>query len=322
MAVLDMSLEKLKSYMGSNIKGSDFENYWSKQIKLIDKSIKNIEFELIRKKISNDNIWCYDLVFKSFDGSNIYAKYICPKDKENTPLVLEFHDYMESSGGWFKLSRYAGIGYSVLAMDCRGQGGLTSDDTKVKGTTVFGDIVRGIDDSLDNLYYRNIYLDSYILSKIGEQLNNINSEKIIVSGKGQGASISIFIVSYNKKIKKCVLEAPFLADFKRVIDIDLDIKLYSGLRSYFRCFDPEGIYEEETLEKLSYIDIVNFANEVECEVLMGTGLLDDISPPSTQFAVFNNIKSKNKKHLIFSKYGHEHNNFFENEVLNFINFKN
>ena len=78
---------------------------------------------------------------------------------------------------------------------------------------------------------------------------------------------------------------------------------------------------KEVFEKLAYIDIVNFSSKLSCDLLIGTGLLDSICPPSTQYAVFNNVNCK-KKHLIFHKYGHELNNFFENENLKFMQFNN
>jgi cephalosporin-C deacetylase len=39
-------------------------------------------------------------------------------------------------------------------------------------------------------------------------------------------------------------------------------------------------------------------------MLMFTGLMDVICPPSTQFAIYNNVTSE-KSHVIFPDYGHE-----------------
>lgn len=50
---------------------------------------------------------------------------------------------------------------------------------------------------------------------------------------------------------------------------------------------------------------------------MSTGLLDCVSPPSAQFAVFNALDTP-KRHLVYPKHGHELNNFFENELLKFF----
>ena len=169
------------------------------------------------------------------------------------------------------------------------------------------------------MYYCKVYLDAYILSRIVEELESTDKSRMIAFGKGQGAAIALVVSSLNKNIKKCSMQYPFLCDFKRVYDMDLDVDAYEGLRYYFRWFDPMHLREKEVFEKLGYIDIVNFANKLNCEILMGTALLDTICPPSTQYAVYNNLNC-DKKHIIFPKYDHELNNFFENENLKFIRF--
>ncbi|MGL4740265.1 MAG: acetylxylan esterase [Sarcina sp.] len=318
MPSFDMPLEDLKKYLGSNIKTNDFELYWKKQKERIDKL--SLDFKIKKKFFKNKNAEYFELEFTALDGAKIYAKYIRPKNIKNCPLVFEFHDYKEASRGWHYLTRYIGIGYAVIAMDARGQGGKSLDSIKSKGNIAYGHLIKGIEAELNNLYYVNLYLDSYMISKLAESLENIDINKMICFGKGQGGAQAIVVSALNEKIRKCSAQYVFLADFKRVWDIDLDENFYEGIRCYFRWFDPMHLREKEFFDKLAYIDVVNFANSVKCEVLLGTGLLDKICPPSTQFALYNNLQCK-KRHLIFHKYGHEINNFFENENLKFMEFE-
>ena len=317
MPSLDMPIKEMEMYLGSGIKAADFESYWDNKIKKADEM--NLEYNITKKEFKNKKANYYEIHFKGVDGANIYAKYICPSNSEKCPTVLEFHDYKESSRSWYNLSRYIALGYSVLAMDCRGQGGKSEDLGAVKGTTVSGHIIKGIDDSIDNMYYVKVYLDAYILSKIASCLPSTDNNKLIAFGKGQGGTLALVTCAFNKTIKKCSLQYPFISDFKRIWDMDLDIEAYEGIRYYFKCFDPMHINEEKIFKRLSYIDAVNFAEKLECELFMGTGLLDNISPPSTQYAIFNNAKCE-KRHVIFHKYGHEIINFFEDENLKFMNF--
>ncbi|MDC7223450.1 MAG: acetylxylan esterase, partial [Spirochaetales bacterium] len=55
---------------------------------------------------------------------------------------------------------------------------------------------------------------------------------------------------------------------------------------------------------LGYIDIQYLVNRIKGEVLMMTGLMDKICPPSTQFAAYNKITAK-KEMIIYPDYGHE-----------------
>lgn len=317
MSSIDMPIKEMESYLGSGIKPIDFDDYWNKEINNID--VDNLKYKIVKKTFKNNQAEYYEIYFKGIDGAEIYAKYICPSIDKNVPVVLEFHDYKEASKGWYCLSRYIAIGYSVIAMDCRGQGGKSNDIGGVKGSTVCGHVINGLDDDFKQMYYRKVYLDAYILSKIVEKLHKTDINKMITFGKGQGAALALVVAALNKNIKKCSLQYPFLADFKRVWDMDLDINAYEGIRYYFKWFDPMHIREKEIFMKLAYIDIVNFASQLNCELLVGTGLLDTICPPSTQYAVFNNANC-NKRHIVFHKYGHELNNFFENENLKFMLF--
>lgn len=319
MPIIDMTRKELEEYFGVSNKPNDFESFWEKRIQIAD-SIK-LEYSLNKIEFLNKDANYYELTFKSIDGELIYAKYICPNNSKKSPIVLEFHDYKEASKGWHNLTRYIGIGYSILAMDCRGQGGKTNDSYKSKGPTVLGHLIQGIDDSIENLYYCKVYLDGYVLSRIAKDLSNTDNEKLITFGKGQGAAIGAFVARFNKNVKKCSMQYPYLSDFRRVYEMGYDENYYEGIRYYFRWFDPLHNNENKFFEKLEYINIVNLAENLTCELLLGTGLLDTLCLPSTQYAFYNNAKCK-KKHLVFEKYGHELNNFFENENLKFMEFKN
>ena len=48
----------------------------------------------------------------------------------------------------------------------------------------------------------------------------------------------------------------------------------------------------------------HLAERIKAEVLFFTGLLDDVCPPSTQFAIYNKISSP-KNIVIYPDYGHE-----------------
>ena len=97
---------------------------------------------------------------------------------------------------------------------------------------------------------------------------------------------------------------PFLTDYKRVWELDLDVDAYWELRDYLRKFDPRHEHEEALFTKLGYIDVQHLCPRIRGEVLMGVGLLDQICPPSPQFAAYNKIRAK-KSLAIYPDFGHE-----------------
>ena len=86
--------------------------------------------------------------------------------------------------------------------------------------------------------------------------------------------------------------------------MDMNERAYRELKDYFRHFDPRHEREDEIFNRLGYIDVQNIAKRIKAEVLMFTGLMDNVCPPSTQFAAFNKITS-NKKVIFYPEFGHE-----------------
>lgn len=319
MPMIDMTLGKLKEYKGINEKPKDFSDFWDKRVN--EANHINLEYK-IKNYDEFKNTECYfqEIEFKGVSGEVIYAKYLRPKVNYKTPLILQFHGYPGASRGWFEQCSFVGMGCSIIAMDCPGQGGNSFDIGNYKGSTVSGHIILGLDGDPKEMYYVKLFQNTIILCRIAEQLDEIDKNKIYANGASQGGAIALACAALNKSIKKCGVLYPFLSDFKRVWDMDLDQVAYEGLRYYSKWFDPMGLREEEIFSKLGYIDIHNFADRIESEVLFGTGLMDNICPPSTQFAIFNNLNCK-KKHLVFPDYSHEEISEFDDNLIEFFAIK-
>ena len=95
-----------------------------------------------------------------------------------------------------------------------------------------------------------------------------------------------------------------LCDYKRVWEIDMDKDAYSELRAYFRRFDLRHEREDAIFGQLGYIDVQHLSPWIQGEVLMAVGLMDEICPPSTQFAAYNKIEAK-KSLAVYPDFGHE-----------------
>lgn len=316
MPVIDMPLEKLKGYTGTNPMPKDFDLFWDKRMDEVNNH--QLQYEIKESEIEGYNS-CdyYDLWFKGIDGGEVYAKYIHPKSVEKVPLILQFHGYPGASRSWFEQCSFVGMGCAIIAMDCPGQGGKGNDVGGISGTTVAGHIVAGLDGEPKDMYYVRLFQNTSILCRIAQELEGININKIYTNGASQGGGIALACSSLNKIIKRCAVLYPFLSDYKRVWDMDLDQIAYEGIRYYSKWFNPMGVNEEDMFTKLGYIDVHNFAHRLNSEVLFGTGLMDNICPPSTQFAVYNNIKSK-KKHIIFQDYTHEEIAVFDDMLIDFF----
>jgi len=303
MPLVDMPLEKLKTYQGISPKPADFEEYWARALAELDATDPQVT--ITPAKFQSPIADCYDMYFTGVGGARVYAKLLKPKNVQpGSPAVLHFHGYSGASHGWNYYLPYAASGMVVAALDCRGQGGLSEDNGQVKGNTHKGLIIRGLAESPEKLYFRSVFLDTAELARIVMAMDEVDETRVGCFGGSQGGALTIACASLEPRIRIAVPEYPFLCDYKRVWEMDLAVAAYEELKTYFRRFDPRHEEEEETFRRLGYIDLQYLAPRIRADVTMFTGLMDTICPPSTQFAAFNKMTCK-KENKIYPDFGHE-----------------
>lgn len=303
MPLIDMPLAKLKTYRGISPKPADFDAYWARGLSQMH--ALGTGCELIPSEFQTPNVRCDDLYFTGVGGARVYAKLLRPVGKENCPAVIQFHGYSGNSGDWYDKLAFASQGFVVAAMDCRGQGGCSEDSGCVKGTTHSGSIIRGLDDpDPDHLLMRSIFLDTAQLARIVMALPEVDETRVGVFGGSQGGGLSLACAALETNVKRVASMYPFLSDYRRVWEMDLAKDAYVELREFFRKFDPRHLREDVIFEKLGYIDIQNLVPRIRANVLMYTGLMDTVCPPSTQFAAYNKIESE-KEVRIWPDFTHE-----------------
>lgn len=300
---VDLKPEELFEYNGISPKPNDFDEFWDasiEEMKKIDPSL-----ELVPCKWEFSGIDAYDMYFTGVDNARIHAKYVRPQGAKKCPAVFMFHGYSGAAAGWTSLLSYASQGYCVAALDCRGQGGKSEDSGCVGGNTLHGHIIRGLEsDSPKDLLFTKIFLDVAQIVNIVEKFDEVDENKLFAMGGSQGGALTYVCASLCPQIKAASACFPFLSDYRRVWEMDMDERAYLELKEFFRHTDPRHEKEDETFMKLGYIDIQNMANRIKGRMLMFTGLMDNVCPPSTQFAAFNKITSE-KKVLFYPDFGHE-----------------
>jgi len=303
MPLIDMPLPQLLEYQGRNPRPADMEEYWEAalaEMRGVDPQVK-----LVPHSLDASFAECFHLYFTGVGGARVHAKYLRPKHaSEPHPAVVLFHGYSGNSGDWADKLGYVARGYSVAALDCRGQGGLSEDAGGVHGNTLRGHIIRGLDDAPEKLLFRQIFLDTAQLAGIVMGMPEVDPARVGATGASQGGALTLACAALEPRIKLAAPVFPFLCDYQRVWEMDLATNAYEELRLYFRNFDPRHEREHEVFTRLGYIDNQHLAHRIRAEVLMAVGLMDAVCPPSTQFAAYNKIQSP-KNLLIYPDFGHE-----------------
>jgi cephalosporin-C deacetylase len=308
MPLIDLPLEQLRNYGGRNPRPADFDAYWEEALREL--AATDPRPELVPNPVLEaPGVECFDLWFTGVGGARIYAKYLRPsaaaRGGRPAPAVLQFHGYSGHSGDWAGRLGYAASGFCVAAMDCRGQGGRSEDKGGVLGTTHAGQIIRGLDDpDPRKLLFRQIFLDTAQLARVVMSLPEVDASRVGAMGGSQGGALTVACAALEPRIKRAAPVFPFLSDYKRVWEMDQAKDAYGELRTFFRHFDPRHEREEAIFTRLGYIDLQFLAPRIRAEVLMFTGLMDTICPPSTQFAIYNKITSP-KAMKLYPDFAHE-----------------
>ena len=303
MPLIDMPLAELEKFQGRNPRPADFDEYWDSSLAEMHSLDANVE--LVPRDIKSISADCFDLYFTGVGGARIHAKYMRPKNStEKHPAVVILHGYSGHSGDWFGHLGWISQGYSVAAIDVRGQGGHSEDIGGTIGNTLHGHIIRGLADDPKKLLFRSIYLDCAQLAGIMIGMPEVDPTRVGVTGGSQGGGLTLACAALEPRLKLAAPVFPFLCDYLRVWEMDLAVGAYAELREYLRFFDPRHEHIDETFMKLGYIDNQHLAPRIKSEVLMLTGLMDTICPPSTQFAAYNKITS-NKNVILYPDFGHE-----------------
>ena len=303
--LIDMPLEKLKTYTGINPRPADFDEFWDRSI--AEMLAIDPQVELVPAEFQTDFAECFHLYFTGIGGSRIHAKLLRPRriaDRKG-PAVIQYHGYSGNSGDWVSKLAYPAAGFTFAALDCRGQNGLSQDLTQVTGPTLRGHIIRGLaEKSPEKLLFREVFLDCAELIHIVAGMPDVDKDRIGLFGGSQGGGLTFAAASLCPFVNRCLPLYPFLSDYRRVWEMDLAKDAYAELKEYFRHYDPRHEREDEIFTRLGYIDIHFLTPRIRSKVKMFTGLMDTICPPSTQFAAYNAVTSP-KEVIIWHDFGHE-----------------
>ena len=301
---IEKQKEELLSYQGISPCPEDFDLFWQNMIKKTKALDANVKLE--KAKYSYKNAEAFHLYFDGLDGSRIHARYLRPKNAENAPVIFLFHGYGGASPDWVSLLPYVCEGFCVAALDCRGQAGRSEDKGRYAGNTYHGQLIRGaLENNPENLLFAKIFTDTVQLVGIVEEMPEIDKNAMYTKGVSQGGGLALACASLCPQIKKTAICFPFLSDYKKAWQICAPGTAYDEIKSYFIFFDPRHEKEDELFKLLGYIDVQNHVKNINAEVLMFTGMADNICPIWLQFATYNKVKT-NKKVYFYPDLGHDY----------------
>ena len=302
MPLIDMPVNELYTFQGRNECPADFDAYWDRAVAQME--ALGTGCELI-PAFTAPGLECFEMYFTGVGGARIHCRLVKPTSPGRHPAICLYHGYTGSCGSFMGLMNWAAAGFVVAAMDCCGQGGLSEDITPVIGNTFNGHIIRGLSDpDPEKLYFRSVFLDAAQMARIVMAMDDVDEARVGATGGSQGGGLTLACAALTPALNRAAPMVPFLCDYRRVWEMDLDVDAYTELKTYFRFYDPRHEREGEIFTKLGYIDNQHLAHRTKARVKMFTGLMDTVCPPSTQFAAYNKLTSP-KEVVLYPDFGHE-----------------
>lgn len=300
-----MKMKDLENYSGSGIKPADFDAFWEDGLREMESL--PLDYILDPVDIPSQVANFYHLTFKGVGGATIHCQLITPKETagRNFKGLLQFHGYHTDSGDFQDKIGWAAEGFVVLAMDARGQGGLSEDRTQTSGGVMKGLIIRGMEEGKNNLYFRQVFLDTAHVARILKSMDFVNENRIYAQGASQGGGLTIACAGLVPDLYRIYVSYPFLSDYRKAYSLGAQTSAFEEIPYWFQFRDPLHKREKEIFDTLEYIDIQHFAPRIKAEVCWAVGMQDTIVPPITQMATYNNITTK-KNLIILPEYGHEY----------------
>jgi cephalosporin-C deacetylase len=277
------ALEKLQTPL---TKLADFESFWSSTLQtyLPKKSTPTLtDYPTPMKHVD-----VKDVTIAGFNGDPIKGWFLTAQSAgAQTPCIVMFDGYGGGRGLPHEWLFWVNVGYRVLVMDTRGQGGGfrlsdTADGAYPRESQTPGFMTQGILNK-DDYYYRRVFVDAVAFVNAAQQLPGVNPDRIIVAGGSQGGGISLAAASLSKNVFSAMPDVPFLCNYKKATEM-VDTYPYHEIALFCRIHRDKV---DQVFSTLSYFDCMNLVTMAKAPALISIGMHDPICPPDTIFSMRN-----------------------------------
>ncbi len=283
---------------------ADFKPFWENSLKELKKVAPRYKLTLVPEYSKLDyNVYLVDMY--SLNNEPIKGYYARPKRKGKFPVIVEYMGY--GSSPYPPNQTWDGFAYFVLSI--RGQ--ALNLPKNHYGTWV----TYGLNNKAD-YYYRGAYCDVVRALDFICTRPEVDSSRIAVRGGSQGGALSFVAAALDKRVKVAAPFIPFLSDFPDYFKIAPWPK--SDFATYLQ--EHPNAKWNDIYELLTYFDIKNLAQWIECPLYMGIGIQDNVCPPRINFAAYNQVKTE-KHWMACPQCGHSVGKIYHEASMKFIKEK-
>ena len=298
-------------------KPGDFDAYWNDTLAELERIPLDIELSDDdprqdpsdrREAATGKNVAVAKLNYLSISGKRPTGWLFRPLSTPMTGALLFLPGYSATCGSPLiqaVLAQVAEQGFTVLAIDPRGQGASRSEQSPdPKGKLVTGPFTP------EAYIYRGIIADC--VRAVDVLIDQAGVDSIGVFGHSQGGGLALITASLAQaKVRAVGCMIPFLTHFAHAFETRLSTGPYREIYD----FAMERPEEAPLLRRaLGYVDTLHHAPRVQAPTLVSVGLEDTTCPPHTVYALFERLQCT-RSLLVFPDLGHSHSpDFYHHEL--------
>ena len=264
----------------------DFDAFWERTLTELAAVPLEAEWTPI-PEASNEVRTTYDVRYPSLGGVTSGGTVCIPNAPGKYPVYIH---YMGYGSEVFRFDPSAAPDRIEMLVSVRRQGLFKTASERW--------VSQGLENK-ETYYYRGAFCDVKRSVEFAATLEKADPDRMVVLGESQGGAFSAVAAALDPRLKAASLAVPFLGDYPDYARI-----VSWPMNQVFEEADEKGIGREELFRTLSYFDVKNFAPRICCPVIMAFGLQDPTCPPHTNFAIYNNLGTRDKRFICIPTCGH------------------
>ena len=310
---------------------SDFADFWTAaklQLEAIDMNATLTE--ITAKSTAARKVYLVELnsVPDGLTGEPVVVRgYYCePTDGKKHPVIMHYLGY--DSGyrpGGQDVKPYCPSGdaepdYAEFYLSTRGQSinNRAADEREADGK---GDFVNTYGDwfafnfgDKDSYYYRGAFMDCVQAIRFMATRSTSDMRNLFGEGQSQGGAFTYAAAALSDHPFRAIAPGiAFLGDFPDYFDI-VNWPAYVAREQQAAL----GLTDEQMFAFLSYFDTKNLATSVSAPTLACIGLQDNVCPPHTNIAPYNNLQSTDKELIFNPELMHQAGSSWYNDMMAFF----
>ncbi|AZN39093.1 acetylxylan esterase [Paenibacillus albus] len=293
---------------------AQLDAFWENALQAYENKPLDVQRE--RQESPFPHITIDKLTYKGYDDTPIHGWFMVPHapDAANLaayPTIVTFPGYTDDRGYPERYAQWLLLGYAVLAVDVRGQGGETGNHMPEQTGSIKGWVSSNLLVP-EGSYYHALTIDAVRAVDAAAAQPEVDVAKLATVGGSQGGGLALLSAALNPKVTAIIADIPNMCNMDHgVLNSSSSLaEIAQHLKRY-----PERT--EAVLHTLAHYDMLNLASRINVPVLMSVGWKDSVCMPETIYAVYNRITSE-KIIYDYPFSGHEVSEYQNRERIAFL----